>query len=297
MAMDTTLVVGATGVVGSQIVIGLARAGRPVRALVRTSSDPAKVAALKEAGAELVVADLKDRASLDRACAGVASVIQTATSTGSRAEGDAIATVDGAGSLALIEAAKAAGVKHYVLISFPRHEIGFPLRDAKAAAEDALIASGMGYTILQPPHLWEVWCSPGFGFDVASATARVYGTGEGQHSWMSAGDLAKAAIASLDNPAAQNRVLAFGGPEPLSQLEIVRRFEAATGKKFEVQHVPADALQGQLDGDGDDLARSFAALLLITGAGGWVFDQAEVKAVLGIEFQRFDDFVAAQTRA
>jgi uncharacterized protein YbjT (DUF2867 family) len=188
-------------------------------------------------------------------------------------------------------------VKHYVLVSFPAHDVGFPLRDAKAAAEKALEAGSMAYTILQPPHLWEVWCSPGFGFDLANATARVYAGGEGQHSWMSAGDLAKAAIACLDNEAAKNRVITFGGPEPLSQMEIVRRFEAASGKKFEIQHVPAEALQGQLDSDGDDLGRSFAALLLITGKGGWVFDQAEVKSVLGIEFQRFDDFVAAQTRA
>lgn len=295
--MNTTLVVGATGVVGSQVALGLARAGRPVRALVRPTSNADKVAALKEAGVEIVTGDLKDFESLTRACAGVANVIQTATSTGSRAEGDSIATVDGSGTLSMIAAATMADVKHYVLVSFPTHDVGFPLRDAKAAAEEALKAGSMAYTILQPPHLWEVWCSPGFGFDIANATARVYAGGEGQHSWLSAGDLAKAAIACLDNEAAKNRVIAFGGPEPLSQMEIVRRFEVATGKKFEVQHVPAEALKGQLDADGDDLGRSFAALLLITGQGGWVFDQAEVKSLLGIEFQTFDEYVASVTRA
>jgi uncharacterized protein YbjT (DUF2867 family) len=291
------LVVGATGVVGSQIVLGLARAGRPVRALVRQSSDPAKVAALREAGAEVVLADLKDPGSLARACAVVDNLILTATSTLSRADGDSIDSVDRRGNLALIDAAKAAGVGHVVFISFPTHEIAFPLQDAKRAVETALIASGLAYTILQPPHFWEIWCSAALGFDVAGGKVRIFGSGEGQNSWISFFDVAKAAIASLDNPAARNRVLALGGPEPLSQLEIVRRFSAATGRELEIERIPAEALRAQIAGSTDDLERSFAALMLVTGEGGWVFDPAEVRAVLGLELQSIDGFVAAVTQA
>ena len=295
LAGSTAFVTGASGLLGYAIVQLPRARGARVRVLLRDGRLPGDPAAAD--GVEIVTGDLKDFESLARACAGVANVIQTATCTASRADGDGIASVDGAGTLSLIAAATMADVQHFVLISFPSHDIGFPLRDAKAAAEEALKAGSMAYTILQPPHLWEVWCSPAFGFDVASATARVYATGEGQHSWLSASDLAKAAIASLDNPAAKNKVLAFGGPEPLSQLEIVRRFEVATGKKFTIEHVPTDALRGQLDSEADDLSRSFAALLLITGAGGWVFDPAEATTVLGLELTRFDDFVAASTRA
>jgi len=172
MSMD--LVVGATGILGLQIVSRLAGAGRPVRALVRESSDPAKVAMLREAGAEIVVADLKQPESLARACAGVDNVILTASSTLSRAEGDSIETVDRRGNIALIDAAKAAGVKHVVFVSFPRHEIAFPLQDAKVAVETALIESGIDYTILQPPHFWEIWCSPALGFDVAGGKAEAF---------------------------------------------------------------------------------------------------------------------------
>ena len=289
------LVVGATGILGMQIVLGLARAGRPVRALVRTSSDPGKVAALREAGAEIVVGDLKQPASLARACAGVGNLIVTASSTLSRAEGDSIETVDRLGNLALIDAAKAAGVAHVVLVSFPDHAIASPLRAAKQAVETALIESGLGYTILQPPHYWEIWCSPAVGFDVAGGKVRIFGTGEGQNSWISLFDVAKAAIASLDNPAARNRVLAFGGPEPLSQLEIVRRFSAALGRELELERIPAEALRAQVDGSGDDLERAFAALMLVTGEGGWVLDPAEARAVLGLEPRSIDGFIAAAT--
>jgi NADH dehydrogenase len=295
MSMD--LVVGATGILGLQIVSRLAGAGRPVRALVRESSDPAKVAMLREAGAEIVVADLKQPESLARACAGVDNVILTASSTLSRAEGDSIETVDRRGNIALIDAAKAAGVKHVVFVSFPRHEIAFPLQDAKVAVETALIESGIDYTILQPPHFWEIWCSPALGFDVAGGKARIFGTGEEQLSWISLFDVAKATVASLDNPAARNRVLAFGGPEPLSQLEIVRRCAAASGRELELERIPAAALRAQVDGPGDDLERSFAGLMLITGEGGWVFDPSEARSVLGLELQPIDGYIAQLTKS
>lgn len=290
--MSTVLVVGATGVLGTQIVLGLRATGRGVRALVRESSDPAKVAALRDAGAELVVADLKEPASLARACAGVSHLILTASSTLSRVEGDSIESVDRSGNLALIDAAKTAKVEHVVFVSFPRHELAFPLQDAKVAVEAALVDSGLGYTILQPPHFWEIWASPALGFDIAGGKARIFGTGEGQNSWISLHDVAKAAIAALDQPAPWNRVLAFGGPEPLSQLEIVRRAAALRGQDFELERIPAEALRAQLAGGGSDLERSFAALMLITGEGRWVFDPSEARAALGIELASIDEYLA-----
>ncbi|MDO9373098.1 MAG: SDR family NAD(P)-dependent oxidoreductase [Ferruginibacter sp.] len=61
------LVAGATGVLGGEICRQLIEEGRQVRALVRITSDTAKVAALKDMGVEVVEADLKDRASLAKA--------------------------------------------------------------------------------------------------------------------------------------------------------------------------------------------------------------------------------------
>lgn len=289
------LVVGATGVLGMQIALGLARGGRPVRVLVRETSDPQKVAALREAGAEVVVADLKQPDSLARACAGVTNLVLTASSTLSRAAGDSIDTVDRRGNLALIDAAKSAGVDHVVFVSFPRHAVAFPLQDAKRAVEAALIESGLAYTILQPPHYWEIWCSPGLGFDLAAGKVRIFGTGEGKHSWVSFLDVARAAIAALDNPAARNRVLAFGGPEALSQLDIVKRVEDATGRKLELERIPAEALRAQLDGSTDDIERTFAGLMLVTSEGGWVFDPGEVRSVLGIVPSTIDGYLATVT--
>jgi dihydroflavonol-4-reductase len=62
--VKTTLVTGATGLVGNNIVRLLARRGRPVRALVR---DIAKASPLMPNNVELVRGDITDRDSLDAA--------------------------------------------------------------------------------------------------------------------------------------------------------------------------------------------------------------------------------------
>jgi uncharacterized protein YbjT (DUF2867 family) len=74
------LVVGATGMLGSEVCRRLTAAGRPVRALVRVTSDQAKVDMLKGYGAEIVQGDLRDPASLAAACRGIDAVICTASS-------------------------------------------------------------------------------------------------------------------------------------------------------------------------------------------------------------------------
>jgi len=62
------LVVGASGVVGSEVTRQLLGAGHRVWG---TSRDPVKLTDLKSLGAEVVPADLIDRGSLDGACRGV----------------------------------------------------------------------------------------------------------------------------------------------------------------------------------------------------------------------------------
>ncbi len=84
-----TLLVGATGLLGPEICQRLMSAGHQVRALVRSTADAGKRAALHALGVELVEGDLKDTASLARAWGGVQAVISTASSTLSRQGGQA----------------------------------------------------------------------------------------------------------------------------------------------------------------------------------------------------------------
>lgn len=256
------LVVGATGSLGGEICSLLSQRGKPVRALVRETSNPDKVASLKAAGAEPVRGDLKDRHSLDAACRGARAVISTASSTMSRQEGDSIESVDRQGQLALVDAAAAAGVKRFILVSFPSVEVDFPLQSAKRAVEERLRRSGMTYTILRPTFYTEVWLSPALGFDAPNAKAQIYGGGQNQISWISFQDVAQFAVAALDNARANNAVIDLGGPEALSPLDVVRLAEQVTRKRFDVRHVPEEALRAQYGSATDPLQQSFAALML-----------------------------------
>ena len=257
------LVVGATGELGGEICRQLAAKGKPVRALVRAASDPAKVEALRALGAEIVQGDLRDRASLDAACRGVSAVICTVTSVFRYQPGENdLQTVDTEGVANLIHAAKAAKVPHLVYTSFSGQiNIPCPLESAKRAVEGRLKASGLTYTILRPSYFMESWLSPAIGFDGVNAKATIYGDGQSPISWISRYDVARFAVASLDNPAARNATLELGGPEALSPFDVVRIFEQVGGRSFEVQHVPVEALQAQQEAATDGLQQSFSALM------------------------------------
>ncbi len=254
------LVAGATGLVGSEVCQRLMRRGEPVRALVRASSSEEKIEALRSSGAELCVGDLKDADSIAAACRGVNAVISTASSTLSRQPGDSIESVDAAGQLNLVKAAKAADVGRFLFVSFRRPPVSFPLGDAKREVEDAV--TSLNFTVIQASWFMEVWLSPALGFDYANATARIYGPGTSPISWVSFRDVAEMCAVALRHPAAERRTIEFGGPEALSPLEVVARFEKIGGRPFRLEHVPEEALVAQFEGATDSMQKSFAALML-----------------------------------
>jgi len=286
------LVVGATGLLGSEVCRLLAAEGKAVRALVRPTSDQTKVAQLESLNVEVARGDLKNPSTLASACRGVNAVISTASSTLSRQDGDSIQTVDLEGQLNLVDAAKAANVSHFVLVSFPQTDVEFPLQSAKRVVEDRLKSSGLTYTILQPTFFMEVWLSPALGFDAANAQAQIYGTGENKLSWISYKDVAKFAVLSLDNPEASNAVIQLGGPEALSPLEVLRIFESVQGREFAVQHVPEEALRGQKESSSDPLQQSFAGLMLYYSQGD-VIDMRETLQKFPVRLTSIRDYAQA----
>ncbi|MGQ0562516.1 MAG: SDR family NAD(P)-dependent oxidoreductase, partial [Gemmatimonadota bacterium] len=102
------LIVGATGSLGSRICRELAERGQSVRALVRSTSDPAKLQELRSLGAHVVYGDLTDAASLRTACEGVDVVVSSATVI--KSAEPTFSAVDDAGQRALVDAARARDV-------------------------------------------------------------------------------------------------------------------------------------------------------------------------------------------
>jgi uncharacterized protein YbjT (DUF2867 family) len=265
------LVVGSTGFLGSEICRRLTSQGKAVRGLVRETSNPDRVAALKGWGVETVLGDLRAPASLAKACQGVEIVITTATTTRSMQQGDSIPITDQQGQLDLVKAASKQGVNHFIYISYSKNiDAGMapcPLTLAKRAVEQAVIDSGITYTILRPSYFMEVWLSPAVGFDYPNTKATIYGEGNAKVSYISLGDVAQYTVDCVENKAALNQIIELGGPKALSPLEVVHIFERLSSKSFELHYVPAAALAAQKDGATDPLQKSFTALMLSVNNG------------------------------
>ena len=288
------LVVGATGLVGNEVCQRLIGRGESVRALVRATSSREKLETLRSCGVELCIGDLKDSRSIAAACSGIEAVISTASSTLNRQPGDSIQSVDQAGQLNLVAAAKAANVNRFLFVSFRRTAgISSPLGDAKKQIENAV--ESLNYTVIQASWFMEVWLSPALGFDYANAVARIYGPGTSLISWVSFRDVAEMCVIALRHPAAEGRTIEFGGPEALSPLEVVARFERIGGISFRLEHVSEQTLLEQFDGATDSLEKSFAALML-GYLHGDAMNMTRIVDTFGIKLSNVDEYARSVLR-
>jgi uncharacterized protein YbjT (DUF2867 family) len=133
------LVTGITGNIGGATARALVAKGVRFRALVR---DLTKAATWAAQGVELVQGDIEDMAAVKSALAGVdrALLVMPNGETQERAE------------IAFTRAAKAAGLTWLIKLSSPEAVRGTtsPIPLAHIAAEDAIKASGLNWTLVRP---------------------------------------------------------------------------------------------------------------------------------------------------
>lgn len=242
------LVVGATGMLGGMITQQLLAQGKDVRILVRHNSPSEAMAAqgmatsaqtLVAAGAQPVYGDMKDRASLDRAMAGVHTVLTTANSA-LRGGEDNPETVELHGNRNLIDAAKAAGVDHFIFTSAMGADSNSPdpFVRGKGQTEVAVRESGLTYTILYPNVFTEVWVGMVVGGPLrAGQPITLVGEARRLHTFVSMGDVAAFSVAAVDNPAAHNATIPIGGPEAVSWRAIVAGVEQIIGREVAIRFV------------------------------------------------------------
>ena len=138
----------------------------------------------------------------------------------------------------------------------------------------------------------EVWLSPALGFDYANAAARIYGPGTSPISWVSFRDVAEICAVALRHPAARRKTIEFGGPEALSPLEVVARFERIAGRPFRLEHVSEPALLSQFEGATDSLQKSFTALML-GYLHGDAMNMASVVDTFGIKLTSVNEYACS----
>jgi nucleoside-diphosphate-sugar epimerase len=190
------LVAGGHGQVARRLLRALAEQGHHGRGLIR---NPDQVADLEADGAEAVVLDLEQDGIEDDLTDVVSSAdaVVFAAGAGPGSGAERKQTMDFAGAVKLMDAAKAAGVRRYVIVSSmgadePESASGpmGPYLEAKAAADRALQQSGLDYTIVRPGGLTN---DPGTGLIEAA-------TKLGRRGQVPRDDVAQTLLATLLAP-------------------------------------------------------------------------------------------------
>lgn len=243
------LVVGATGSLGGRVTRGLLANGEAVRILARHNSPSEELAkqgransaqSLIEAGAEVVYGDLKDRASLDGAVAGIDTIISTATAT-QRAGDDTLESVDRQGILNLIAAAQGAGVRHFIYTSVADASPEHPgqLWQIKGQCQQAIEESGMTFTFAQPAIFMEIWIGMMVGVPLSmQQPISLIGQGDHAHNFISEADVAAFLVSMVNNPDSYNKIVRLGGPASFTWTEIVKKTGTRMGMELPLQYLP-----------------------------------------------------------
>jgi NAD(P)H dehydrogenase (quinone) len=213
------LVTGAGGKTGRAVAGALAARGAALRAFVRREED---APALRGLGVgEVVVGDLRLAADLRRAMAGAQAVYHICPNV----HPDEVLIGQTA-----IAAAQASGVEHFVFHSVlhPQTE-AMPHHWNKLRVEEALLASGLVFTILQPaPYMQNVLA--GWAAIRETGAFRVPYPVQSRLSLVDLEDVAQAAAGVLLTPGHQAAVYELAGTLPLAQTEVAAALAQALGR-------------------------------------------------------------------
>ena len=204
------LVAGGHGQIALRLLKLLSERGHRGRGLIR---NPDHAADLQAVGAEPVLCDLES--DDPRPHIGAADAIVFAAGAGPGSGPERKRTVDLGAAVKLIDAALELGVARYVMVSAmgtkdveSASEAMRPYIQAKKEADDALMASGLDWTVVRPGRLTD---DPGTGtIDAARVLAR-YGE-------ITRDDTALVLLETLERPAlARVDFDVLGGPTPVGE--------------------------------------------------------------------------------
>jgi NADH dehydrogenase len=234
------LVAGGTGTLGGRLVPRLTQQGAHVRILTR---DPARAERYVGPRIEVIVGDVRDKASVNIAVKGADTVV-SAVQGFVGAGGVSPESVDRDGNANLIDAACRTGAA-FVLVSVvgasADHPIG--LFRAKHAAEQTLQSSGLPWTIVRASAFVETWCRIMDDSLRTSGKLIVFGRGENPINFVSATEVATIVCQAATDPQLRGQVLEVGSPENLTFNQLAALLQEISGRHGRVRHIPRSALR------------------------------------------------------
>ena len=90
----------------------------------------------------------------------------------------------------------------------------------------------------------------------------LYGGGVAAQAWVAVADVAEVAAQAVRDPRLANRTVVFGGPEELTQLEVVAIYEQLLGRTIATEDVHRSELEAMLADAVTPTQESLAGVLL-----------------------------------
>lgn len=227
------LITGATGTSGTPVVEQLRAKGVAFRAMVR---NPQKAESLRGPNVEVVAGDLAKPESLGAALKGIDRLFLLSPPVPDQVELETN----------LVNAAKAAGVRHIVKFSAmtadPDVVPRFPCAHGKV--EEAIRRSGLAWTFLRPTFFMQNLL--GFA-DMVRQGVIYQPAGKSKAAFVDTRDIAVVAVAALTEPGHEGKAYEITGPQLLSYDDVAAVFSRVTGKPVKYQDIPtATAKQAML---------------------------------------------------
>lgn len=226
---------GGTGFVGGNILKALR--GHNVKGLVRSAKSR-----LPE-GVEPAVGDVTDTSSLT-GIMNESDVVVHLVGIIEEKVGVTFDQIIRGGTENVVNEAKSAGVKHFILMSAlgAHNDPRFPYLQAKIRSEEILERSGIPFTIVRPSVIF----GPGDGFVNALAgvvrgfpVIPVVGDGRARFQPVAVSDVADAFASIVGNPdAARGQVVELGGGDAMTYEEMIDLIATELEKKKPKIHMP-----------------------------------------------------------
>lgn len=290
---DTILVTGASGHLGQAIITHLldSQGVAPSRIIAGTRNTD-KLYALAAKGVALRKVDFDDAAGLEKAFAGVGTVLIVST--------DAL---DGAGTRlrqhkAAVAAAKKAGVARLAYTSLPVPETSkVSFAPDHLGTEEAIKATGIPYLLFR-----DSWYLENLFMSLPNAlkSGQWYtSAADGKTSFVARDDIAAAIAGALANPPAGSATYTLTGDEAFTNDQIAAVASEITGKPIQVVHLTDEQLAGGMKAAGvpEAFIPTFVSFDAATRTGGLATVTDDTAKLSGRKPQSLRDFLVANKAA
>jgi len=278
--IQTVLVTGATGTIGSAVL--REPTARPVR-LRALTRDHHRAAGLPQS-VDRVVGEPTDPAVLRRAVAGVDTVFLACGNNAGQV----------AFELAVIDAAAAAGVRRIVKLSAQGARPGSPVAfwDWHARIEEHLAASGIPAVVLRPSFLMSNLFAA--AEHIRSLNALIAPAGNAMITMVDPADVAAAAAAALTEPGHVGHTFTLTGPAALDYQQVAAVLSAVLGRPINYVCVPGEAARSAMVDAGlpPFVAEQIAEVFAAQRAGAQQVTTSAVRMLTGRDARPLRSFAA-----